>query len=685
MSTTYISKINLGQSKVGVATGAGRRRVTDTSRGKVIEVAVPSTTAHALTIIAGKNRTGKSHLLRHTERAVRAHNQKLSESAVSDPTMGAAAANVVVHALDPSLHFGTLALINDVSLLLDRFISFPLFAREKDFPSKLEALLENAKAKFIATQFECAEALLEAFQGQFNRHLTDEENHWETDKDMKALDLLGKLPLTGEQGLSQTSLVAGRERAGLARKLDEKKIYRANSEMCPALREFEALTGSSVYLRSNSKSKGMELVLRHGPNEIFSFGGRQGGWSQGYKVMISLFILIVYGRPQILLIDELENHLHPEFISKVCAFIKRYVPQTIVVTHHPHLIFSAFTDSAWYIELETSLEPAPDVDEFPSDVTVEKRAAPRRRIVRLSSDFERISATYALFDGRDKQLLDLASSCHEQLSIGLLQEIEQGLTLEVAESSQSAFQDTQTTQVAAVLQQMKSLASAQFRQMTMLDYGAGLGRVFFELQKTSSAHLLDIDWYFYEPSHEMCKRLKNLLDTNDLPIRKDKVLGALSSLGGGSIDVALLANVLHECTISGIVETFKQLSYLLVDGGNLLIAELTPLLSPERFGFSYAAEEIRQIANAFGYAASTSAIPIRSGLVTAHLTICQKRLTPDFEEGTKLLSELWKRKRRDLLQQYSAEISLSSTRNAIKVASILHAIASIDAHTEGFW
>ncbi len=220
MSTTYISKINLGQSKVSTSTGAGRRRLTDASREKVIQVAVPNAGTHALTIIAGKNRTGKSHLLRHTERAVRAHNQKLASNADSDLTVGAAAANVVIHALDPSLHFGTLALINDASLLLDRFISFPLYAREKQFPSKLEALLENAKTKFIETQFECAEALLEAFQGQFKRRLTDEEDEWENDKGVKGLDLLGNLPLTSDHGLSQTSLAAGHKRAGLARKLD---------------------------------------------------------------------------------------------------------------------------------------------------------------------------------------------------------------------------------------------------------------------------------------------------------------------------------------------------------------------------------------------------------------------------------------------------------------------------------
>ena len=133
-------------------------------------------------------------------------------------------------------------------------------------------------------------------------------------------------------------------------------------------------------------------------------------WSDGEKAIFTFLLEIYYVKPEILLIDEIETHFHPDYISELLFFIKRTAKQSIIVTHHPHVIFSRFIDKVIYIspiENSDKQHPAKNI-EIINEETFKKYKA-RRKIQELNTYQKKIESTYSLFDQKDHQVLQLYS------------------------------------------------------------------------------------------------------------------------------------------------------------------------------------------------------------------------------------------------------------------------------------
>ena len=646
----FIQTLHFGQTR---SVSKEKKKIIDNSVPKNIHLAVPNNSprGNALTIIAGRNRTGKSHLLRHTGNALDAHNRSLPRPEYVKE-MGASSSNVWVRPVDPTIPFENWLLINDVADMVTKFAIFPISpAAAKGH--RINHVITSAKTEFLRRQFPKAPSLTGLFS-EFD--LRDTEGFW-SEESIKA------------QMLDQ---------------LDPQMIYRADTVACPAIRTFESLASARIYLRRNKKLNGIELVLRYGPSEAFSFGGRTGGWSQGQKVAFCILLIVEYSRPSILLVDELENHLHPEYMTKVCEFIKERIPQTLIVTHHPHLIFSATANRVWFFDVEMSQDESPSIDAFP-EKTSASRPPPRRRIYELSDDFERIEAAYSLFDNYDRALLTLATSLQEQVTTVLLKNIESGLTLDIASTSKSSRPDTQS-------QEIHNVVSSLFRnvehRLEVLDYGAGKGRTVAELLKTSLFQRKRMAWTFYEPNENIAAELQSKYANNlpdcDLNI---SVCNVVQNLSESSFDVVLAANVLHECSPEQIVALLDTCRIALRPQGRVLIAELYPLLSPERFGIAYTEENMMKILRLCGFSGFTTSLPIRSGLARAYTTIGRPDTSgvQPSDGATRIREEVWEPIKREALDEYSHSLELVSARNAVKLASLLHVVASIDSYDAGHW
>lgn len=648
--TTFVKTINFGQKKLDTGTG---RKQKDKSEQKDIHIALPSGSdfsRHALTIIAGRNRTGKSHLLRNAEAALNSHNLCLGTSDYVEE-LGAASSNVWIRPQNPALPFAKWLLISDIQSLVAKFSTFGTYTNlSRKAPFDREVI--TVKDEFLKRQFATSQAI-HAVAGKL------------TESEIEAI------------------WVDENKRWALFNKLDESKIYKAEAEACSALRAFESLTSAKVYLRLNSRFKGIDLILRHGASDAFAFGGPGGGWSQGQKVACVIFLMIEYAQPKILLVDELENHLHPEYITKVCEFIKNNVQQTIIVTHHPHLIFSSYVDRAWYIEVLAEAADIPLIEDFPDKKTIH-RPPPKRRIIELKGDFERIAAIYNLFDSHDLQLLNLASASQEQMTREMLLTIESGLTLEVAGVSASSRADTQSRELHDVIRSILNSRSDQ--SLKILDFGAGRGRTFLEMQKTRLFHDFNIEWVFYEPNvkvvNELLQQVEQAGDTT-----KVIVTSSLSSLEHNSFDAILAVNLLHECSPLQISEILQNCRGLLKSGSKLIVAELYPLLSPERFGIAYAPSNMVSILRTCGYLGFTVPIPIRSGLFSAYTCIAspQEFESNNSEVANAIRRGVWAEILSQTVTEYTASMELGTSRNAIKLASQLHVIASIAAYDAELW
>lgn len=650
---TFIKSLFFGQRKVGE--GSSSRRKIDNTEEKNIYLATPQDfpPRNALTIIAGRNRTGKSHLLRNAESAISAHNESLGSPSY-ERELGASSSNVWVRPVDPDLPFVKSFNVRDIPALVASFSTLGA-ASNNTLRNSYEREINAVKNDFLKHQFLKSSAI-QGCIGGLSREEIDEA--WKTDE----------------------------KRNDLFKKLNEEIIYKVDSKECIAVRSFENLTGAQLYLRPNLKMKGMELVLRFGPEEAYAFGGPRGGWSQGQKVVCALYLLIIYAKPGIILIDELENHLHPEYISRVCEFIKSNVRQSVIVTHHPHLIFSSHVDKAWFFEVSTSSIEPPLMESFPTKRTFD-RPAPKRRIIEINNDFERIAATYNLFDSHDIQLMNLATSCQAQMSREILSAIETGMTLQVAGPSTSNRADTQSRELHDAL--LKVFNGRPDGKVRILDYGAGKGRTFFEMQKTNLFNEANIEWCFFEPNEKTAQELRKKIDAWPSAGEGEniRVIESLTDEPDGLFDAILAVNLLHECTPNQISEILDTCSRLLRQDAKLLIAELYPLLTPERFGIGYAPDDMVEILNCCKFVGFTVPIPMRSGLFSAYTCIASPLKIKNFplDGASEIRKNVWDRIHRRTLIEYVGGMEMGSSRNAIKLASGLHVLASIAAYDANLW
>ena len=66
----------------------------------------------------------------------------------------------------------------------------------------------------------------------------------------------------------------------------------------------------------------------------------------------------------IVLFDEIENHLHPAYMSLLLSALKERSVQTIVSTHHPHLIFSDHADRVFFLDTTLPHSPGRKTEEY---------------------------------------------------------------------------------------------------------------------------------------------------------------------------------------------------------------------------------------------------------------------------------------------------------------------------------
>lgn len=124
-------------------------------------------------------------------------------------------------------------------------------------------------------------------------------------------------------------------------------IYPANINN-QLVKDFEKLVQGQLFIGSlkeaNSIESALTFYLKYSDDQIFLFSS----WSEGQKVLFILLIICHYGNIDVLFLDELENNLHPEYMTFILEEFKKYIPQTIITSHNPHLIFSKKVDSVFF-------------------------------------------------------------------------------------------------------------------------------------------------------------------------------------------------------------------------------------------------------------------------------------------------------------------------------------------------
>ena len=426
----------------------------------------------------------------------------------------------------------------------------------------------------------------------------------------------------------------------------------------PLVKAFESIVeGYRLYYQFFHEQKGeicFEFVLVTPDGYIST----QSKWSDGQKTVFYLLLNLHYQKSSVVILDELENHMHPYYISKILEVVRQSGRQCILSTHHPHVIFSEYVDKVFYLELVKN--GAFPIERYPMENIQSKRVF-RRKVYELDSDFEKITNTYKLFDSRDTQLLKLSRYYQNEIELRAYEIVSK---IRVSNSPVGVGKTTLPDKQSQLLG--RTVGSGR-----ILDIGAGYGRIRDELEKMTHT---DAEWYllnFDIVQHEKTKaRFKHIDQVHPIH-RYDEV-------EDHSVDAVIVANVIHEITPPALRQLLVEAEKKLKKGGRLFIIDMEPLLYAEHYAVPYNYNEVESLLNANGWACNHDIVPHK--FVTLYVVIAEKIGETVFYD----IEGLWEVKLRNALAVYRTAGG-NSLADYQKMMQAMTTVCSIDSFNAGVW
>ena len=367
---------------------------------------------------------------------------------------------------------------------------------------------------------------------------------------------------------------------------------------CSFVEQFEQLFNCEVGIRKRSrKVSTLEITM----DTDFGFFPFQS-WSQGQKTVFNFLQVLHYSTCNVFLIDEIENNLHPKYISKLLRSVKASPFQFIITSHHPHVIFSKFIDTALFIERITPRRPRRGI----SYESENKKTSIARSVYTLDKAVEKVRASYQLFDEADAELLQQASYVKEALQVQIYSDLFKTMEFEVKPERKSIFPDGQSSHVSECL---RSLHVSDMTHISILDFGSGLCRVANEFRKISTNPARKIEWVFWEPNVEVREKASKLL-SSDLSATFLNAPPDPQQLRN-RVDLILISNVLHELSPDKIAESIRLSREIIAEQGYLVVNELYPLLEFEEKAVPLQPEEMKTMLVRCGFDAQILSAHLR--------------------------------------------------------------------------
>ena len=385
----------------------------------------------------------------------------------------------------------------------------------------------------------------------------------------------------------------------------------------------------------------------------------QSKWSDGQKTVFYLLLNLYYQKSCFVILDEVENHMHPFYISKVLDVIKESGRQCILSTHHPHVIFSEYIDRIFYMELEKN--GSFQQDRKPIENRQTTRAF-RRKVYELETDFDKIINTYKLFDSRDAQLLKLSKYYQNEVELKAYQIVSRLRTSNAPIGvTRSSLPDKQS----------RMLGMNIVKKMRILDIGAGYGRIKEELEKAGKGNA---EWYLFNLDLDQHRRTEERFANNPMV----HAVNTYEAVEDHSIDAIILANVIHEITPLAFREILRQAEKKLVTGGRLYVIDMEPLLFAEHYAVPYSYSEIEELLNDNGWLCNHDITPHR--FVVLYIVTAEKTGSA----GEYDIEKLWELKKKKALAVYRTAKN-DNLSDYQKTMQAMTTVSSIDSFFEGIW
>lgn len=616
-------------------------------------IVAPSTKEKgSISIICGKNHSGKTYITKRIHRCIAQRNEALSSNYEQDITRKGVN-NIYVEYL-PKVKEINAILISRIGLITDLIKSVSVFS---DNHHKSRKHLQQSDNMY---RIQIKEAL--------ERFLFDCIN---VNKKIDSKKIVETKWFNPENIDYRTKVLNS---------IDLEKLYLTPRDN-EVVRIFEELTQGKLYFGVNHR-----IIPPRGEMPEFelrlAFNGEiiipVGGWSEGQKVLFALLSLIHYIKPDILIFDEIENHLHPEYISTLLDFLKKNIKQTIITTHHPHIIFSKHVDVVNYLEFVKTSDDLPDI--------LDKKRSEKMKTMKLKNDvldknYSKLLSTYKLFDSYDNQLLRISTTSISDLNDLLVEIFTSLFNYEIAPPKYKKKPDLQSQKLFEIFEKRISE-----QRLDILEFGAGEGRLLIDIQKiVKNTERECITWSLYEPYEQPLKKLKanlsNLKFTQFINIYSEKPVS--------KFDFIIIPNVLHELTPDSIAEIMVYCSKSLKENGCILIVELFPLLKPEKYAVPLNRNEWNKLARSIGFKAISNGINFKNALHDAYFT---QLYLPDIKGELKetqirdIISDFWvKDVLPERIHSYDGHLRFGDVDEIPVSIGNLCTIASINAYQNKIW
>lgn len=459
----------------------------------------------------------------------------------------------------------------------------------------------------------------------------------------------------------------------------ECKLYKCLSAD-EIVKRIELLLGGRLFFRKTSK-KSVELAIVTSQNLAVPYPE----WSDGQKAAFYLLLMLDYSQPKILLLDEIENHLHPLYMTSIMHFIKESVRQAFISTHHPHVIFTELADRVFYLEtIQTPIDVRQQSTEKVISYTkVDRQGARQRNVSTLNEGFQKISATYKLFDLQDRQLLKQSSNVTSYVEIEFYKAFLDIFSLGVAKASDKIVPDRQTQLLGNVIKKAVG-RHPQNKALRILEIGAGLGRAVKELSKLSTWQIdTSIHWTCWEPNDELRQRMKEILTEARIEAH---IPNSSKEIPESNCDIALLSNVLHEVT----PDDFADLIYTAFqairnnDNGKIVILEIYPLLRAEKYAVAYPYSSLLNLFNKSGFYCTSDTFSINDAQ-----GYCVVIKPANHDISRNLIKEnligIWDDIEKGICSSYACQEEINSYIEYRRMILELTTLASITAWKHGIW
>ncbi|HOY18422.1 MAG TPA: AAA family ATPase [Haliscomenobacter sp.] len=605
---------------------------------------------NTLTILCGKNRTGKSYILHHINKCVSKHNKNIefgnqyTGQEIQDDDIAIEIVNLAEKIND----FFLINNINHLSKIATTIsISKNTKFKKRGHPSQRTGGNNEIPFKIYLDDF--AKESISYISGCFDKQFDNDK--WEEDED--------------------------NYRIGLASSFEKNILYKLN-EKDDLVSFFYAATGGYLYINNNKSNEGctFDIYLVYSENIISHYNN----WSDGQKILFICLVIIKYSKPKIFLFDEIENHLHPEFISILLEYLKSNVPQTIITTHHPHIIFSNHVDSVWYLELEN---PQNDLPEKLNRIDKNLIKPPVRKAIELEKNYDKLVSTYKLFDNYDNQLIRLSSSTISDLNEKIVEIFTKLFYYEVIPSNPKKKNDLQ---VDGLLKHLIEKIEKD-REIQVLEIGAGKGRILLDLAKLEKEPLArNVVWNLYEPFENVRLELEKTISS----LRGKYKINILSEIEkSNKFDLIFVANVIHELNPIDLSNVIHTIQGAIKNDGELIIIELFPLLSPEKLSVPYKSEELLYLFRLLSWRGKVEKINFKYASIEAYWLCLHPNWNTAALSQTEILKIISKYWRNELLktrcQDYNGKRRLKGTEEIVEIMCELTSIASISCYDSGEW